>query len=100
MHRNVALRLRSRYILPCSLQLLIENATKHNAVSTDNPLRISISVPGNMVRVCNNIIPKVTKAQSMGLGQKYIRQQYLDMSGKEIEIEDDGMRYCVTLPLL
>lgn len=90
----------SRYILPCSLQLLIENATKHNAVSTDNPLRISISVSGNRVRVCNNIIPKVTKAQSMGLGQKYIRQQYLDMSGKEIEIEDDGMRYCVTLPLL
>lgn len=90
----------SRYILPCSLQLLIENATKHNTVSTDNPLRISISVSGNMVRVCNNIIPKVTKAQSMGLGQKYIRQQYLDMSGKEIEIEDDGMRYCVTLPLL
>ena len=57
----------SRYILPCSLQLLIENATKHNAVSTDNPLRISISVSENRVRVCNNIIPKVTKAQSMGL---------------------------------
>lgn len=90
----------SRYILPCSLQLLIENATKHNTVSIEDPLQIDITVTGDMVYVSNNIIPKVTKAQSMGLGQKYIRQQYLDMSGKEIEIEDDGKTYCVTLPLL
>ena len=90
----------SMYVLPCSIQLLIENATKHNAVSIENPLKIDITVSENMVRVSNNIIPKVTKAQSMGLGQKYIRQQYLDMSGKEIEIEDDGKTYCVTLPLL
>jgi hypothetical protein len=97
---NVAEECMSKYVLPCSIQLLIENATKHNTVSIDNPLKISISASGNFVQVCNNIIPKVTKAHSMGLGHKYIRQQYLDISGKEIEIADDGNRYCVTLPLL
>ncbi len=90
----------SRYILPCSIQLLIENATKHNAVSKDNPLVINIKVENNSVRVSNNLIPKVTRSDSTGLGQKYISQQYMDLSGKEIEIESGNGKYCVTLPLL
>lgn len=90
----------SRYVLPCSIQLLIENATKHNSISPDNPLIINVECIGNEVRVQNNIIPKVTKSPSTGLGQKYIRQQYLDLSGKEIDIESTDKTYCVTLPLL
>lgn len=90
----------SRYVLPCSIQLLIENATKHNAVNADNPLIINIKVKDGHVRVSNNVIPKVTKGESTGLGQKYIRQQYMDLSGKTIEIDNDGKEYCVTLPLL
>lgn len=91
---------KSRMVLPCSLQLLIENATKHNAVSAENPLIIKVSASGDNVTVCNNIIPKVTKSPSTGLGQKYIRQRYLDLSGKSISIEQTSDSYCVTLPLL
>jgi len=90
----------ARFVLPCSLQLLIENATKHNAVSSDNPLTIRIEAEGNRITVSNNIIPKVTTSPSTGLGQKYIRQQYLDLSGKEIDIRKTEDTYCVTLPLL
>lgn len=90
----------SRYVLPCSLQLLIENATKHNAVSADNPLVIKVKVDGDYVRVSNNVIPKVTRAESTGLGHKYIMQQYMDLSGKTIEISSDSYEYCITLPLL
>lgn len=90
----------SRYVLPCSLQLLIENATKHNAVSAENPLVITIQAEGDFVRVSNNMIPKVTRPDSTGLGQKYISQQYMDMSGKKIEITTESGVYCVTLPLL
>ena len=89
-----------RYVLPCSIQLLIENATKHNAVTKDNPLLINIKVDDSGVRVSNNLIPKVTKSDSTGLGQKYISQQYMDLSGKEIEISNENGQYCVTLPLL
>lgn len=92
--------LMSRSVLPCSLQLLIENAIKHNAVTESNPLVIKIEADGTYVHVSNNIIPKVTVSPSTGLGQKYIRRQYMDLSGKEIEIKRTEDRYCVTLPLL
>jgi LytS/YehU family sensor histidine kinase len=90
----------ARFVLPCSIQLLIENATKHNAVSLDKPLVINVKSDGRTVSVCNNIVPKVTKSQSTGLGHKYIRQQYMDLSGKEIDIIRTNDSYCVTLPLL
>lgn len=90
----------ARFVLPCSIQLLIENATKHNSVSIDNPLVINVSSDGKSVSVSNNIVPKVTKNISTGLGHKYIRQQYMDLSGEEIGITKDNEVYCVTLPLL
>lgn len=90
----------ARFVPPCSIQLLIENATKHNAVSTDNPLIVHVREEDGNIKVCNNIVPKVTKSPSTGLGQKYIRQLYMDMSGKQIEIENTETEYCVTLPLL
>lgn len=90
----------NRYVVPCSVQLLIENATKHNAVSVENPLTIRITVSDSCIKVKNNIVPKVSKSQSSGLGQKYIRQQYQDLSGKTVEIEEHDNIYCVTLPLL
>ena len=83
-----------------SLQLLIENATKHNVISASNPLVITIKADSESISVTNNISPKVTQVSSTGLGQKYIRQQYLDLSGKAISIERSEEEYKVTLPLL
>lgn len=90
----------SRYVLPCSIQLLIENATKHNTVSSENPLVIEVEVKDDKVIVRNNLIPKVTQSQSTGLGQKYIRQLYHDLTGRQIKIEKTDKSYCVTLPLI
>ena len=97
---NVREEDKARFVLPCSIQLLIENASKHNAVGAEKPLVIRVESDGERVRVTNNIIPKVTKVQSTGLGQKYIRQQYMDLSGKSITIEKTDEEYCVTLPLI
>lgn len=90
----------ARFVLPCSLQLLIENAIKHNAVVEDTPLTISIKAEGESILVTNNLVPKVTKSPSTGLGQKYIRQMYLDLTGKQIGIENTEDFYRVTLPLI
>lgn len=90
----------ARYVLPCSVQLLIENATKHNAVTPDNPLVIKVRSDGENISVSNNLNPKVTKAPSTGLGQTYIRQLYADLSGKQIDIAQTDDSYCVTLPLI
>jgi sensor histidine kinase YesM len=92
--------LMSRMVLPCSIQLLIENATKHNAVNADKPLIIKVESKGESICVSNSIIPKMTKSPSTGLGQKYIRQMYLDLTGKEIEIVETEDDYSVTLPLI
>ncbi len=89
-----------RLVLPCSLQLLIENATKHNTVSEENPLKIKVETVGEYIRVTNNIIPKITKTPSTGLGQTYIRQMYLDLTGKQIDIKHSKETYTVTLPLI
>lgn len=97
---NVSEESMKRLVPPCSIQLLIENVTKHNAVSADNPLIIRIESIDDHVRISNNIVPKVTRSASTGLGQKYIRQLYMDMSGKAIDIEKTETDYSVTLPLL
>ncbi len=90
----------ARFVPPCSIQLLIENATKHNAVNAENPLTIKVEASEGHVKVSNNIVPKLTKSPSTGLGQQYIRQLYMDLSGKSIDIEKTENNYCVTLPLL
>lgn len=97
---NVPEELYHKCILPCSIQLLIENATKHNAVSEDTPLTIKVEVENGSIKVMNNLIPKVTKSPSTGLGLKYIKQMYLDLSGKTIGIEKTDTEYSVTLPLI
>lgn len=90
----------NKYVLPCALQLLIENAIKHNAVNADKPLIIKLETDDSHVWVSNNILPKFGKIESTGLGQKYLRQQYLDLSGKQIRIEQNGDEFKVTLPLI
>ena len=90
----------ARFVLPCSIQLLIENATKHNAVSIDNPLVIKIKAEADKICVSNNLVPKITVSSSTGLGQKYISQQYQDLSGKSIDIRKTEDEYFVTFPLL
>ena len=97
---SVPEELMARFVLPCSIQLLIENATKHNAVSEEEPLVIHIEAEGESIRVTNNRVPKVTKSPSTGLGQAYIKQMYRDLSGKEVEIEETDKIYSVTLPLI
>ena len=90
----------ARFVPPCSIQLRIENATKHNAVSSDNPLTVKVEATKDHVLVCNNIVPKVTRVPSTGLGQTYIRQLYMDLGGESIDIKKTETDYCVTLPLL
>ncbi len=90
----------ARSVVPCCVQLLIENATKHNAVHPDTPLHIKVSATATRVAVVNNRIPKVTRAASTGLGLQYIRQQYHDLSGKSIVVREDEQTYTVTIPLL
>ena len=90
----------NRHVLPCSVQLLIENAIKHNSVGADRPLVIRIVAGAGAVTVSNNLQLKVSGTPSTRVGLNYIRQQYLDLSGIPIGIRRTDTEYCVTLPLL
>ena len=90
----------NRYIVKYSLQMLIENAQKHNSITPAEPLRLRISSDGVFVSVRNNRIPKLTPPESTGLGLKYISQAYRERSGKDIRIRETDHEYQVELPLL
>lgn len=89
-----------RHIVPCALQLLIENATKHNAVSAEAPLEVVITVEGDYLRVKNRLQPRLSKQPSTGKGLKNIRQQYLDLADQPIRVEQTEDEFIVELPLL
>ena len=90
----------SRKVVPCSVQLLIENAIKHNAVEPSDPLRILVRASGDSLTVSNNRKPKLRQAPSAGLGQKYLRGQYKDVAGKDVTILATDSDYTVEIPLI
>lgn len=89
-----------RHVVPCSLQLLIENATKHNVVSPEQPLRLVIEAAGDRLTVSNNLQPRMNVPASTGVGLSNIRQQYLDLAGRAIVVERSDTGFRVQLPLL
>ena len=88
------------YIIPCTLQLLLENAIKHNAISPENPLVVSVSTDGKSITMRNKLIPKVSTRPSTGIGLQYIRNQYRDLADKEITVEHTDAYFSVTVPIL
>lgn len=97
---DVADEVMQRMVVPCTVQLLVENAFKHNAVSTANPLRISISADEEHLVIENNVLPKYTRTASIGLGQKYIREHYHNLSVQDMVINSTTEYYRVVIPLL
>ena len=88
------------YIVPCTLQLLVENAIKHNAISADNPLIIQATTDGKSITLRNNRIPKVTPVKRTGIGLQYIRNQYRDIAGMEITVLETPEYFSVTIPII
>ena len=90
----------ARMVVPCALQLLVENITKHNAISAAQPVKIRVRTDGEFLTLENNRIPRTSPPPSTGLGLPYIRKQYLDISGKDILVEETPDRFLVRIPLL
>lgn len=89
-----------RYVVPCCLQLLIENAIKHNVVSPEQPLHVRIAAAGDRLTVSNNLQLRMNAPASTGVGLRNIRQQYLDTAGAPILVERTDTEFRVQLPLL
>lgn len=87
-------------IVPCTLQLLLENALKHNALSASDPLIIEVFTDGKTLTMKNALKPKTLTKPSTGIGLQYIRNQYRDLAGAEIEVKKTATHFWVTLPIL
>jgi two-component system, LytTR family, sensor kinase len=87
-------------IPPCALQILVENAVKHNEFSTAHPMKIDISTNGTCLKVSNNLRQKGYPVSSTKIGLNNLRLRYKLVSNKDIEIENDATTYLVKLPLI
>ncbi|WP_298486812.1 2TM domain-containing protein [uncultured Maribacter sp.] len=87
-------------IIPLSLQLLLENAVKHNIVTTEKPLSISVYEEDGNLCVTNNIQEKRVVKKSSGVGLKNIQERYAILTDRNVEISKETMEFTVRLPML
>ncbi|MEW7280208.1 histidine kinase [Aquimarina sp. 2201CG1-2-11] len=87
-------------VIPMSLQLLLENAIKHNIVSKAKPLLITVAIKADNLLVSNKIQVKSTQMPSTKIGLKNIEKRYQLISNKTPVIYNDGAYFTVSLPLL
>lgn len=87
-------------VLPLSVQGLIENAIKHNVISTRQPLTVRVSTDDKgQLTVSNAIQHKVTNEDGSGIGLANLVERYRLKWEENVEISDNGMFFSVTLPL-
>lgn len=92
--------LKYMFIPKNSLQMLAENAVKHNRFSKESPLSVRIAEDGNYIKVTNNLNRRELLEESSEIGLQNIRKRYELISDKEIEIEETAFTFCVKLPKL
>jgi sensor histidine kinase YesM len=85
---------------PMALQLLVENAIKHNIVSEEQPLHIRIIEKDDYLEVTNNLQIKRLHEPSSGVGLPNIKERYSYLSDKEVFVVRTDTLFMVRLPLL
>jgi sensor histidine kinase YesM len=88
-------------VAPLAIQMLIENAIKHNVVSEEDPLTIRIFHEENFIVIENNLQrKKVLDEGSSGVGLENICKRYEFLSDKKVRVSDENNRFKVSIPIL
>jgi len=87
-------------VVPLSLQLLLENAVKHNMVTSTKPLHIKIYEDNGHLVVMNNLQLKQIVKKSSGIGLENIKQRYKLLSDKKVIINEREKDFAVAIPML
>ncbi|HLV38130.1 histidine kinase [Xanthomarina sp.] len=87
-------------VVPLSLQLLLENAVKHNMVTEKNPLHIKIYEKDGLLIVENNLQTKQIVKKSSGVGLNNIMQRYQLLTKRKVIINQQADSFAVALPML
>jgi len=97
---DVAAEKMKKRIVPLSLQILMENAIKHNIVSSDKPLKIEVTAVNGRLVVSNNLQRKNQVNESTGIGLDNIRNRYKLLGNSEVEVTENGSSFTVSIPLI
>ncbi len=98
---NIPEHYKTWHVVPAALQMLIENAIKHNIVSRNKPLHIDIHANGSQTLVVkNNLQPRQMVEPSTKIGLQNIKKRYELISGRDIDIKKTATEFEVSLPLL
>lgn len=97
------LEIDARYLhwtLPAlSMQPLIGNAVKHNTITRSKPLHVTIRTSDGWLEVSNPVVPRLEPEPSTGIGLENLRNRWWLITGRDIEIIDDGRTFTVRMPL-
>ena len=98
---NVPEAARTRYqIAPLTLQLLVENAVKHNQMSDEDPLTVTMAVVGETLRVSNPIQLRPSSGDSTGMGLQNISSRYRLLTDQPVRVGEHNGDFVVIIPLL
>lgn len=97
---NTNIELKNNFIPPLAIQTLVENAIKHNEISSKRPLEITITTENNQVIICNPLQLRNDVENSTKLGIENLKKRYSFLSENFVEIQKDEKSFCVKLPLL
>lgn len=89
-----------KYVVPLSLQLLLENCIKHNFATSSKPLIIKIFSDGDSLCIENNLQIREQIKESSGIGLANIVQRYSLLTRRNVFIEKSGDYFKVKLPVL
>jgi len=89
-----------KYVIPMALQMLLENAIKHNSISVNKPLKVEIMEEDGYVVVKNNLQPKKSEIISNKIGLENIKSRYKYLSDKDVLIEISNEEFIVKIPVL
>lgn len=87
-------------VVPLSIQLLLENAIKHNEVSAENPLQIKVGIERDYIVVTNNLQPRSAIPDSGGIGLETLRKRYDFLSNKKVITEKKNGSFVVYIPII
>lgn len=99
---NVSKKQQQQYcIVPLALQLLFENAIKHNAISVYHPLQIDLSISREeQLVIRNNISKKINPEKGSSMGLQNIQKRYQLLIRKTVIVENDNIFFTVKIPLI
>ena len=87
-------------IVPLSLQILMENAIKHNIVSAEKPLTVNVFAENGRLVVSNNLQKKNQVNESTGIGLDNIRNRCRLLGNGEVVVTESGTNFTVSIPLI